>query len=501
MPKQQMTFAQIGTLYNAISNQLIGGVTPQNQQPLLQQISTVQTQLQGLINRGDFNNFTDADGANATIVHAQNIADQMSFLTKVVGTTFGGNNVASNAPPKYINDVVRDVQDIVAGDANLAALATKGNAHGFQQVSNLLTSPTPFPDSGPQTQTLLQFVSDAQSLADRGVAAIGMAPDSDTVKQLITDINTVGTNISTYSNAQGGVFAARFNNEFGGIVPGKSGGVNGTASAELIKGLQTGDAALIKGAADVMKANAMDVRSNMLAQGDTFTPAKNGGIPDVVADIHTAGMVFDDAVTKLIGGVYGETVDANGIKSPGNQASIVADLKATQAGLQNVIDQGKIPASELAHLKQIVSILGHETGLVAGIDPNTTSISQVNGQINNDTTAILNIANHDANIQKAAGGSFVPLPPEAHGVIANIEKGLNLANIPIPPAVAAAAIPPLGTLTPSILKPPVPMAGNGINANADINAHAPKALAPGDDILDINHHTNIPHFHIHDHLV
>jgi hypothetical protein len=42
----QATFAEIGTLFNSISNETEGGVTPKNQQLLLNQVSTVQTQLQ-----------------------------------------------------------------------------------------------------------------------------------------------------------------------------------------------------------------------------------------------------------------------------------------------------------------------------------------------------------------------------------------------------------------------------------------------------------------------
>src|SRR6476646_4490079 len=123
----------------------------------------------------------------------------MNHMVKLVGTTFG---TATNAPPKYINDVVRDVQDIVAGDDNLAAMAAP--THGFQQVSNLLQPPSPYPDSGTQTTTLLQFVSDSNSLAARATAAVGMDPNSDTVKTLINDLHTTAVNISNYSQAQGG---------------------------------------------------------------------------------------------------------------------------------------------------------------------------------------------------------------------------------------------------------------------------------------------------------
>src|SRR5262252_2052676 len=308
--QQQMTFADIGTLYNTISNELEGGVTRQNQGVLLNQVSTVQTQLQGLISSGALNSL---DGIS--LVHAQNIADQMNFLKSEIGK-FGGNTF----DPKFINDVIRDVQDIVAGDPGLSALAHQGNHSGFQQVSFLLTDPTPFPDTPLQTDTLLKFIADSNSLSDRALALKGADPNSADVKQLIADIHTFSTNADAYSTAQGGLFSARFNNEF------TLNGVQGTASRELVKGLETGDAKLIDGAAAVLQANAQDVRGNMLVQGDTFTPAPNGGIPDVINTVHDAGVVFNDAMTKLIGGVYS-----------GNQQSVVNDLNATKTGLQNAI--------------------------------------------------------------------------------------------------------------------------------------------------------------------
>jgi hypothetical protein len=43
MPHRPMTFAEIGTLYNTINNELEGGVTHQNQQLLLKQVGAVQT--------------------------------------------------------------------------------------------------------------------------------------------------------------------------------------------------------------------------------------------------------------------------------------------------------------------------------------------------------------------------------------------------------------------------------------------------------------------------
>lgn len=391
---QQMTFAQIGTLYNSISNELEGGVTHHNQGLLIDQVSTVQTQLQNLINSGALNALDGAGNPAVSVVHAQNIADQMNFLKTEIGA-FGTDTFV----PKFINDVIRDVQDIVAGDAGLTALAHQDNHSGFQQVSFLLTPPTPFPDSGAQTTTLLQFVADSNSLAARAQALAGTDPNSAAVHQLETDIHTFSVNADAYSAAQGGLFSARFNNEF------TLDGVQGTASRELITGLQTGNADLVNGAASVLMANGADVRGNMLATGDTFTPAPNGGIPAAIDTVHVAGLVFDDAMTKLVGGVYS-----------GNQTSIVNDLNATKAGLQNAITDQGLTGQALHDIQHVISLLGQESSLVSGINTAApTQVSAVDGQIGNIQAQILNTVNHDATLAAQAVGAdgttgFVALP-------------------------------------------------------------------------------------------
>jgi hypothetical protein len=394
---RQMTFAEIGTLYNSISNELEGGVTHNNRNLLLNQVSTVQTQLQNLINSGALNNLDGAGNPAVSVVHAQNIADQMNFLKTEIGA-FGTDTFV----PKFINDVIRDVQDIVASDAGLTALAHQNNHSGFQQVSFLLTSPTPFPDSGAQTTTLLQFVADSNSLAARAQTLAGTNPGSAAVHQLETDIHTFSVNADAYSTEQGGLFSARFNNEF------TLNGVQGTASRELITGLETGNADLVNGAAAVLMANGADVRGNMLASGDTFTPAPNGGIPTAIDTVNVAGLVFDDAMTKLVGGVYS-----------GNQASIVNDLNATKTGLQNAITDQELTGRALHDVQHIISLLGQESALVGGINTTTpTPVSAVDGQIGQLQAQVLNIVNHDATLSALAVGAdgttgFVALPAGA----------------------------------------------------------------------------------------
>lgn len=404
----QATFAEIGTLFNSISNETEGGVTPKNQQLLLNQVSTVQTQLQSLIDSGALNNLDGAGNPAISLVHAQNIADQLNFLKTEIGA-FG---TAANVPPKFINDVVRDLQDIVASDPQLTALAHQGNHAGFEQFSFLLAPPTPFPDTPLQTDTLLKFIADSNDLAARAQGFAGHDPngaDKVAIAQLETDIHNFSVAADQYSSAQGGVFSARFNNEF------TLNGVQGTASREMITGLETGNADLANGAAAVLMANASDVRGNMLANGlgpdgQPFVPAPNGGIPDHIDTVNVAGLVFNDSMTKLIGGVYS-----------GNQQSIVNDLDAAKTGLQNAITNEGITGHALNDINQVISLLGQEASLVGGIDTTApTQVSPVNGQINQIEAKILNVINHDAALATLATGTdadgnpttgFVALPP------------------------------------------------------------------------------------------
>ena len=471
MATTQMSFAEIGTLYNTISNELEGGVTPQNQTTLLNQVATVQTQIQGLVDSGIFNNLIDDVGNPnpGAVVRVQNIADQMNFLKQEI-SAYGG----SAFDPKYINDVVRDVQDIVGNDDNLAALAQQGGHSGFQQVSFLLTPPAPFADSGAQTTALLQFISDTASLTERAQTLAGNDPHSADVQQLIADIETFSHNADAYSTAQGGLFSARFNNEFA------FNGVQGTASRELIAGLEKGDGNLVAGAVDVLQDNANDVQGNMLTQGNTFTPAPNGGIPANIATVHDAGAVFDDAVTKLIGGVYS-----------GNQQSILDDLNATQTGLHAAIANEGITGDALSNINHVLSLLGQETSLVGSI--NTASpapVSTVNGQINQIQAEILNIINHDATLADLANSSdddfsFVALPP-----------GTTPTTNPIVASTAPAtppALPPVGEANPPAPPSPAGQSGNGaVASNQDSGAPA----APQPDPHDV-HHAHVPDAHFH----
>ena len=209
---------------------------------------------------------------------------------------------------------------------------------------------------------------------------------------------------------KGVCLSARFNNEFA------LNGVQGTASRELIHGLETGNADLVNGAASVLVANAMDVRGKYAGEWAwprrtaVHVPAPNGGIPDNIDTVNVAGLVFNNSMTKLIGGVYS-----------GNQQSIVNDLNATAAGLQNAVTNQGITGHALNDINHVISLLGQEASLVGGIDTaSPTAVSPVNGQINQIQAQILNVINHDPTLATLAAGAdaegnptngFIALPP------------------------------------------------------------------------------------------
>jgi hypothetical protein len=129
-------------------------------------------------------------------------------------------------------------------------------------------------------------------------------------------------------------------------------------------------------------------------------------------------------VTKLLGGVYS-----------GNQTSIVDDLNATKTGLQNAIENQNITGHALRDINHVISLLGQESTLVAGINTaSPTNVSAVNGQINHIQSEILNIVNHDPTLAALATATdadgnvstgFVALPPGTHGG----QHGIDIASI------------------------------------------------------------------------
>lgn len=393
----QMDFAQIGAVFNDATNKLEGGVTVQNQDKILNDLASVQTNLANLIQQqpGLF--------TGETVIHAQNIVDQLNLETNAIHA-LGSDPYAA----KYINDVQRDLIDIVQGDDNLKALATQHGGNGFAAVPAPGAPPAPFHGSQLQTEFMQKFVLDAQSLGERAVALekAGAAPNGAETMQLVKDIQSFDTSVDKFTVDQGGLYSARFNNEFA------QDGVNGTASRALIHGLQTGNASEVQAAANVMAANAADVSTNMLAFDQTPGP-KMTGIPDHIDTFSQAGTVFNDATTKLIGGIY------DGIANDGNRQIILADLGATKTGLEGLLvnNPADFQGASAKHVQTIINDLAKEMALVKDAGTGVMDTHKIGGL----QKEIISIVQHDkalAALATADGATgFAALPAtQKHGV-------------------------------------------------------------------------------------
>jgi hypothetical protein len=403
----KLDFAAIGTVFNDATTKLVGGVTENNSDAVLKDLQVVQSSLEQLITK-----HPDQFQGEAAI-HAQNIVDQIGLETQAI-QSIGTDPYAA----KYINDVQRDLIDIVQGDDQLAALATSHGKNGFAPVPDLLAPPAPFQGNAEQTAFMKQFVVDANDLGARAVtlAAQGVAPNAPETQQLVEDISAFVTNANTFTLEQGGLYSARFNNEFA------LEGVNGTASRALIHGLQNGDANEINAAANVLAANAGDVAGNMLGVGDTPAPT-GSGIPDHVDSFAQAGAIFNDATTKLIGGVY------DGVNNDGNRTSIVNDLTATRNGLSDLLtaNPDQFQGASGQHVQKIISTLDKEITAVQTVGADGEGMNNINAL----HQKVINAVQNDPTLSAAATDGdvtgFTPLPSgkQAPQVASHFDNGWN----------------------------------------------------------------------------
>lgn len=394
MGNGQADFARIGAIFNDATNLLVGGITDQNKGQIMQDLQAVQTKLNALIQAHP------EQFPGTAAIHAQNVADQLNLEIQAINTI--GTDPAA---PKYINDVQRDLIDIVQGDDTLAALAKAHGGNGFAAVPDLLAPPKQFQGNQEQTDFMKKFAADAIDLGNKAVA---LADGNDTAAKaaLIDEIKAFDSNANEFTVAQGGVYSARFNNEFA------ADGVNGTASRALIHGLETNNASEVRAAAEVLAANAADVTGNMLGIGDD-PPDVVQRIPAQVENLAQVGTIFNDATSQLIGGVW-----------EGNKTAVLEDLQATQTFLKQLVanDPETFKGRAAQDANKIVDKLGQEIAAVDGIDVAAGADNAAANQTIHDLhSQIIGIVQKDAVLRQAAtdddvtGFSALPSPAKAAG--------------------------------------------------------------------------------------
>ena len=165
------------------------------------------------------------------------------------------------------NDNILDIIDIIQGDTNLANMASQGGVNGFSPFPDFV-NPTPrYQDNADQTNFWASFMAQSNSLGQQAQQIVGSG-DAAAIGNLITELQTFQKNATDFDASQGGIFGARFDNELLGDTS-----TLGAEIAAMVKGLQTGNAALVTASAEQMHANAADVSGNNIPDtGGTFNP-------------------------------------------------------------------------------------------------------------------------------------------------------------------------------------------------------------------------------------
>jgi hypothetical protein len=238
------TLAEIGAIFNDAANRILGGVNSSNKEIIIDDMNAISKDLEHLIH-SEPNVFNDITG-----IHADTVARQAQLEIQFVNQAC--HNVDAG---RASNDNMLDMIDIIQGDPVLQNLANQEGIHGFAAFPDAL-NPTPrFQDNAAQTNFWATFISQGNSLGQKAEQLVGSG-NTKAIHQLIEQFEAFEQNTTKFDKAQGGIFEARFDNE---LTP------NSTLGAEvdaMIRGLKTGDAALVKAAAQVIHDNAADVAGN-----------------------------------------------------------------------------------------------------------------------------------------------------------------------------------------------------------------------------------------------
>src|SRR6516164_8837417 len=247
-------------LFNDATTRKIGGVGPDQVNLIVSDLVGVQQMLSAA--DPQINSLTDLhthviiNQLNEEIAAVENVNSPTD--TPILGTDLG------QYVGRAINDIQRDIIDIAQADPGVQAL--------FKA--------TPFHDDATQTAFMTQWIQDSNHLGQAAITIENNGFTGDTAG-LVQQIQTFANNSNAFDQAQGGLWSARFWNEF------RSDGTSGTAAAALIEGLQNHNAGEVNAAAEQLAANSGDVGGNNLM-------ADGGSYADVIAAAQATAVTPND---------------------------------------------------------------------------------------------------------------------------------------------------------------------------------------------------------------
>src|SRR6202140_375975 len=242
-------------LFNDATTREIGGVGPDQVNLIVSDLIGVQQMLSAA--DPQINNLTDLhthiiiNQLNEEIASVEN-ASAATTGTLILGTDLG------QFVGRSINDIHRDIIDIAQGDPGVQALFNP------TPLPNLNTPAAPFHDNAAQTTFITQWIQDSNHLGQMATTIENNGFNGD-IAGLVQQIQTYANNSNAFDQSQGGLWSARFWNEF------RTDGTSGTAASALIEGLQTHNAGEVNAAVEQLAANSADVGSNnLMADGGSY---------------------------------------------------------------------------------------------------------------------------------------------------------------------------------------------------------------------------------------
>jgi hypothetical protein len=252
------SLAEIGATLTEAADQILGGVTDDNRQQITDDINAVITDIEALMST-DPQMFSGLTG-----VHADAVVRQLQLEL-----TYINDPAISPDAAHASTDNILDIIDIIQGDAKLADMVTQGGLSGASPLPDAENA-APILDNAGQTVFLANFIAYSNSLGQQAADLVGSG-DTQAIATLIDSLKAFEKYVTDFGAAQGG-------NELLGAT--------GPLSAEvaaMIKGLQTGDAALVTAAADQMHGNAAEAGGNHVpATGGTYN-ADGATVAEVLA--------------------------------------------------------------------------------------------------------------------------------------------------------------------------------------------------------------------------
>ena len=354
-------------LFNDATTREIGGVGPDQVNLIVSDLIGVQQMLSAadptINNLSDLHTHIIINQLNEEIASVENSSAPAGTLT--LGTDLG------QYVGRSINDIHRDIIDIAQGDVGVQALFNP------TPLPDLNTPAAPFHDNAAQTSFITQWIQDSNHLGQMATTIENNGFTGD-VAGLVQQIQTYANSSNAFDQSQGGLWSARFWNEF------RSDGTSGTAASALIDGLQTHNAGEVNAASEQLAANSADVGgNNLMADGGSYAGVVAAAQATAVTNPATPPATTPPAGPPDCGGHAPVTASA-GPPDAGGPAPVTTPAGPPDSGGPAAGDGGNHLVTDLIALLQ-----GGGQNSLSAVFADLSAVAQAAGVHNNGAATLL----------------------------------------------------------------------------------------------------------------